>query len=171
MKSLIYTISLFLMIGCQSSEIKTQPIEANSIEGVWEITQIIYQTPGNQFANPTPQAGIFVFTKNYYSMTWNPNDKKHEDYKNKWRPTDNEKIESYNSIVTNSGTYEIIERSLITTPLAAKTPALIGGKATYDFLVNDSSLTLTLSEVVSHDGVYDEEVKNYRTTIKLKRVE
>lgn len=171
MKNFLFIILSIVIIGCQSGELKTQPIEADPIEGVWEITQIIYQTSGNQFANPTPQAGIFIFTKNYYSMTWNPNDTKQEDYKDKWRPTDNEKIESYHSIITNSGTYKIIEGKIITIPLAAKTPAFIGGKAAYDFLVNDSSLTLTLSEVVSHDGVYDEGVKNYKTTIKLKRVE
>lgn len=171
MKSFLFIIISIIIIGCQSGELKTQPIESDPIEGVWEITQIINQTPGNQFANPTPQAGIFMFTKNYYSMTWNPNDTKQEDYKDKWRPTDNEKIESYNSIVTNSGTYEIIEGKLITTPLVAKTPAFIGGKATYDFLVDEKLLTLTLVEVFSHDGVYDEGIKKNKTTIKLRRVE
>lgn len=158
-------------MGCQSGEIKTEPNEKNSVEGVWEITQIITKTPGNQFANPKPQAGIFIFTKNYYSMTWNPNDTKQEDYIDKWLPTDNEKVESYNSIVTNSGTYEIAEGKLVTTPRSAKTPAFIGGKAAYNYLVDENSLTLTLLEVISHDGVYDEGVKNHKTTIKLKRVE
>jgi lipocalin-like protein len=171
MKNFLFIIISTAIFGCQSSELKTQPIEANLIEGVWEITQIIYQTPGNQYANPAPQAGIFIFTKNYYSMTWNPNDTKQENYKDKWRPTDNEKIESYNSIITNSGTYEIAEGKLVTTPITAKTPAFIGGKAIYDYLVNESSLTLTLLEVISHDGVYDEGVKNHKTTIKLKKIE
>ena len=94
MKNLLFIIISIAILGCQSGELKTQPIEANPFEGVWEITQIIYQTPGNQFANPnlTPQAGIFIFTKNYYSMTWNPNDTKQEDYKDKWRPTDKKKL-------------------------------------------------------------------------------
>ena len=171
MKNFLFIIISTAVFGCQSGEIKTEPNENNSVEGVWEITQIIYQTPGNQIANPAPQAGIFIFTKNYYSMTWNPNDTKQEDYKDKWRPTDDEKIESYNSIITNSGTYEIAEGKLVTTPITAKTPAFIGGKAIYDYLVNENSLTLTLLEVISHDGVSDEGIKNYKTTIKLKGVE
>ncbi|MBL1213903.1 MAG: hypothetical protein HND52_11155 [Ignavibacteriae bacterium] len=171
MKNLIYLLTILLTISCQSGEIKTQPIENHPIEGVWKVTQIITQTPGNHFANPNPQAGVFIFTKNYYSITWNPNDAKQEDYKNKWRPTDEEKIASYNSIISNSGKYEIKEGKLITNPVVSKTPSFIGGKAVYDFLVNEKTLTLTLKEVISYDGVYDKEIKNYKITIKLKRVE
>jgi hypothetical protein len=171
MKSFLFIIISIIIIGCQSGELKTQPIESNPIEGVWEITQIITKTPGNQFANSTPQAGIFIFTEKYYSMTWNPNDEQQEDYKDKWQPSDEEKTLGYNSIITNSGTYKLTKGKLETFPQIAKNSAFIEGRVVYDYLVNESSLTLTLVEIISHDGINDERIKNYKTTIKLSRVE
>ena len=104
-------------------------------------------------------------------MVWNPNDARQKDYKDKWRPTDAEKINSYNSIISNSGIYEIKNDTLICFPNSAKTPSFIGGRSIYKFLLDGHNLTLILTEVYSHDDVKDLGVDKYKTTLKLKKVE
>jgi hypothetical protein len=171
MKNIIILVLLLLLSGCQSGETKTQQIEDNIIEGVWKVNQIIYQTPENQFANPEPQAGLFIFTNNYYSIIWNPNAAPQNDYKEKWNPTDSEKVNSYNSSISNSGTYEISGGKLITNPVTANNAAYIGGRISYEFSADENNLTITLAEIMSYDGVKNEKIKNYKTTIKLARLE
>ena len=175
MIKLFINLLVVLLFSCQSSESNTQQNQKInnevSIEGVWKITQIINQTPENQFANPEPQDGIFIFTKEHYSMVWNPNDSRLEDYKNIWKPTDKEKINSYNSINSNSGKYEIKKNKIICKPKLAKIPSFIGGKAIYAFLLDGNYLTLQLENKTSYDGRADKEIKNYKTTLKLIKIE
>ncbi|MFC2084117.1 lipocalin-like domain-containing protein [Bacteroidota bacterium] len=162
---LIFILLSILMVFCAQEKKK------NPVEGVWVITEIKTDGPDYNYFNPTPQPSLIIFTEKYYSMVWMPGDKPPVDNKKKWYPTDEEKINSFNSIIVNSGDYIIRDTTIITYPKVAKTNEFIGGSATYSFEFVDDTLLLKLLDTYSHDGVQDLEILKYRTSLKLLKVD
>ncbi|MCF7825479.1 MAG: lipocalin-like domain-containing protein [Candidatus Marinimicrobia bacterium] len=143
----------------------------NTIVGVWKILTVVYVSGGNVSTIDPALPGLFVFTQEYYSMTWMPGGVLQEDYANLWHPTDAEKVKSYNSIVTNTGRYELSGSELTTYVDVAKTPAFVGGKAVYQCDIKGDEMRLEIKDNVAHDGTRDEAYITFKTIITLKRVE
>jgi len=142
-----------------------------SIIGVWNLISIVYVDGSDVTTIDPALPGLFIFTKNHYSMTWMPLQKQQEDYADLWHPDDSEKVQSYNSIVTNTGRYKRSETELVTYVEVAKTPAFIGGKAIYAFEIKEDELRLEILDNVAHDGTRDESSLKLKTILKLQRIE
>jgi hypothetical protein len=169
MRSILLNLMLLFLIlfSCQKS---MQPV-ARSVEGVWKVVTLHTITPQGKFTNTDPQPGLFIFTREYYSMVWMPRSVKLPDNKQIWQPTDQEKVDQFNSIIVNSGSYTFSDSLLTTIPLVAKTPEFIGGKATYRWSFKKDTLSISVLNIYSHNGIPDEGAIKYRTTIKLLRLE
>jgi hypothetical protein len=160
----ILPLSLFAFLPAQTPSV-------NSLRGVWKVVQIKLELSGKEYVNAEPQPGMMIFTSEYYSMVWMPQDKKQPDNTTIWQPTDIEKIQQFNSIIVNSGSYTLSDSLLTTFPLVAKTPEFIEGKADYHWSVRQDTLQLIVREIYSRDGVLDEGAQKYPTTLLLVRVE
>ena len=169
MKSIasIFIPLLFVSFSCQKT---VQPIP-KPIEGVWKVVTIQNVLPQGKFTNSNPQPGLFIFTGDYYSMVWMPRTVKLPDNKQIWQPTDQEKVDQFNSIIVNSGSYTISDSLLLTVPMVAKTPEFIGGKATYRWSFDNDTLSIAVLNIYSHNDILDEGAKKYPTIIKLLRLE
>jgi hypothetical protein len=139
--------------------------------GVWEIEEIRTVGPDLDATNTDPQPGLYIFTSGFYSMVWSPGRESRKDSARMWEPTDEEKVRDFNTIVVNSGTYETVDSTLIVRPLTAKTPEYVGGHATYTYQVQGDKLRLTLLDTFSHNGIEDQGIARYRTTLWLRRIE
>lgn len=151
-------LSVAALIGCQT------PIQEPSIEGAWRVSSA-RQIDGA--GNSTPigvGAGLILFTKRHYSIAWMSNaaDDIHslskspttdvEAAASRWAISDTERIQRFNSVVVNSGTFEVRGRALITRPVVALVSDFIGGTGTHEFNLNGNTLLLTTRNLQAHDG-------------------
>jgi hypothetical protein len=126
--------------------------DTDGIVGVWQIKGIASQDANEPFADATPSS-IFIFTPRYYSMVWVLSEKPRRAFAERWKPTDEEKIDRYDSFVVNSGTYEIEGSKLTVHPIVARVPEFTGGRLLCEYRVEKDTLQLTFVDECSYDGV------------------
>jgi len=142
----------------------------DSIEGLWRITKITTTTSQGDNTSPHMLPSMFIFTKKHYSIIWMPGKELPQNYEKRWRPTDEEKVQSYNSIIVNAGTYDVDGNVITTKPAIAKTPDFIGGYAKFEYELKDNILKLTRIETMSNDGIQDAGALQVKTTLVLERI-
>ena len=143
----------------------------SAILGAWKLMSVNYVTTGEMTTIEPALPGLYIFAEAYYSMTWMTGRILQEDYADLWHPTDAEKVKSYNSIVTNSGRYELSGTELTTFVDVAKTPAFVGGKAIYSCEIEGDEMRLEILDNVAHDGTQDKAYLKFKTILTLHRVE
>ncbi|MBC8377123.1 MAG: lipocalin-like domain-containing protein [FCB group bacterium] len=143
----------------------------NTIVGVWKLLTVVYLSGGDITTIDPALPGLFIFTDEHYSMTWMPLRDQQEAYADQWHPNDAEKIQSYNSIVTNTGRYELSGSKLTTHVEVAKTPAFVGGTAVYQCDIQGEEMRLQILDNVAHDGTRDEGYLKFKTILTLQKVE
>lgn len=165
MKQRIFFGILFIAISIQLSA------QSNSFVGVWKIVKVIYSLPEGLKENTKLLPSQIIFTKEHYSFIQYPRKEMQKNYEKRWLPSDEEKVESYNSIIVNGGTYSAENSILTIKPEVAKTPNYVGGYAKYEFSFKDEKLFLTLLDIQSNDGVQDSTAPSVKTTLVLEKVE
>ncbi len=143
----------------------------NAIVGVWKLLTVVYVSGEDVTTIDPALPGLFIFTEDHYSMTWMPLKVQQEAYADQWHPNDAEKVQSYNSIVTNTGRYELSGTELTTYVEVAKTPAFVGGRAIYQCDIDDDEMRLEIKDNVANDGTRDEGYLLFKTILTLQRVE
>jgi hypothetical protein len=112
------------------------------IEGVWKITEIVV-TGADASNNANAQPSLIIFAQQHYSMMYVPGNKARTLYKAQ-EPTNDEKIAAFDSLVANTGTYEISGSTLTIHPIVARNPNFMaGGSDKYQFRIEGTTLTLT----------------------------
>ena len=144
----------------------------NQLEGVWKIVEVIVpsQSAGKDTTISTPQPGVLIFTKGYYSIIAIQSGRARtaaEAPKDPQNLTDAEKIARFTEwipFVANSGTYEIKESTILRHPIVAKSVDVMNRQ---DPLADDFSLeganTLRIIPAADRAGI--------RPKVKLIRLE
>lgn len=132
-----FVVGAWALAGAQS---------ASSLQGAWRVTEVVV-TGANAATNSSPQPGLYVFTRQHYSIlsVGGTTPRKGVAPKDPTRLTDAEKIAQYelwNPFTANSGTYQVTGSTLTTRPLVAKNPGVMGGTQTREFKIDGSTLTL-----------------------------
>jgi len=103
---------------------------ANSLIGAWKVE--------------STQPGLYVFTQQHYSFARIQGDKPLPDYPSNDKATDADKVNVFNALYLNTGTYTVTGNMLATKAMVAKSKFAIGGAGNqYEFAVNGNNLTLT----------------------------
>ena len=104
--------------------------------------------------NDEPLPALYVFTPTHYSVMIGSGDVPRATYEGE-NITDAEKIGAYDSIIANSGRYEIDGNTLKTRAYVAKDPNYMGGwpenEVNYEFSVDGD--TLTIRNLVFNPGM------------------
>ena len=144
MKSEMSAIVAILLVGGWAMT----SAQAPSLQGVWRVSEIVV-TGANASTNTSPQPGLYVFTKQHYSIVTVNGTAARKDVspaKDPARLTDAEKVaryEMWNPFTANSGTYEVKGNTLTTHPMAAKNVgAMAGTGQTREFKIEGKTLTL-----------------------------
>lgn len=124
----------------------------HEIVGVWQIKEVARQNGGEPVADMTKRS-IFIFTPHHYSMVWVLSAEPQRAFAERWNPTDAEKIERYDSLVVNAGTYEITESTITAHPIVARIPEFVGGRLVCEYRVEGDSLRLKFVDEYTYDGV------------------
>ena len=89
----------------------------------------------------------------------------------RWNPTDAEKIELFNSLVVNSGKYEIEGSTLTAHPIVARIPDFVGGKLICEYHIEKDTMRLKFVDEYSFDGVQAPWVKSGGLILTLVRID
>ena len=146
----------------------TNQKEAENVVGVWQIKDIGRQNVKGPLTDKT-FPNIFIFTPNHYSMVWVFGENAGRAFTERWKPTDAEKIERFDSMVVNAGTYEISGSTLTAHPVVARIPDFIGGKLICDFHVDKDTMQLRFIDEYSFDGMQAPWVKSGGLVLTLVR--
>jgi hypothetical protein len=104
-------------------------------------------------------------------MVWTFGNEPQRPFIARWNPTDAEKIDRFDSLVVNAGTYEIEGQTLIARPLVARIPDFMGGKLICEYHIEKDTMTLKFVDEYSFDGVQAPWVASGGLVLTLKRVE
>src|SRR5260221_9625828 len=101
------------------------PVAAQSgsrgrLEGAWKVSEIVVIGAG-AFSAPSPNPGLFIFTKTHYSVFVAPVKQPRALFATE-TPTIAEKVAAFESMAANTGTYEISGSTLTVRPMVAKNP-------------------------------------------------
>jgi len=138
------TIAVALFAGAANAQ-----SAAPSLVGVWKVTEIT-GTNGQTVANPQP--GLFIFTRNYYSVVQILG----SDPRRETPPTasDADLVKIWRPFVAQAGTYEVSGSTFTTRPIAAKNPNRMRSDWRYTFSFKLEGDTLTLIEgPAGHQGI------------------
>ncbi len=137
----------------------------DSIMGSWQVSRIDLDYRDKPILEPQPS--MIIFADKHYSIFWTRGESSMRAFRNRWVPTDEEKLKRFGEIVVNFGTYVLEGSELRTYPIAAKTPELMGGVFVYDVSWLDGDLVLTMLDEVSYDNVQNPVFEDYSGQIHL----
>jgi len=144
-------------------------MEPRGVVGVWKVENVARQGGSEPIAGK-PLPSIIVFTSSFYSMVWVFGAEAQRPFAKRWNPTDAEKIERFDSLVVNAGTYEIDGNTLIAHPVVARIPDFMGGKLICDYQIEKNTMMLKFVDEYSFDGVQAPWVKGGGLVLKLVRM-
>ena len=130
----------------------SQEEQAKGVVGVWQVKEIARQG-GSGPITDKPLPSIIIFTRSHYSMVWVFDTEPPRSFATRWSPTDAEKIERFDSLVVNSGTYEVEGNVLTAHPIVARIPEFVGGTLTCEYRIENDVMELKFIDEYSYDGV------------------
>jgi hypothetical protein len=132
--------------------------QSPSLQGAWQVTEVVV-SGANPSTNKTPQPGLYLFTKQHYSILAVNGTSPRKSFEAAADPnklTDAEKMaryEAWDAFTANSGTYEVKGNTFTTKPLVAKNPSVMGGPGqTREFKIDGKTLTLIQKSAAGQPG-------------------
>lgn len=136
-------VVLASLIAVCSFGCRPAPSPENGLLGVWEIQVIENIASSSSSINNSPQPSLAIFTRSHYSLIWMPGTTGMRAFKQRWLPTDEEKIQRYGEIVVNSGKYTQTESTITAQPVVSRVPEFMGGgRLSYEYRVEGDTLSL-----------------------------
>ncbi len=160
---------LIIGMGCAGTipDKKSQ----NRLLGSWKLKKIHWITNDTMYSIPKAEPGIFFFTDSSYAIMWTPTDKPRKPFKILSKPTEEEIIAGFKSIVFNAGRYTFTDSTIVATALIAKVPGFEGGKQFYWYTIDKNHLNLTMYDETYPNGKKPEWFKKYVTTFVLTKID
>jgi len=138
---------LIALAGCSQ-----QAVDAHGpFEGVWIFEAARDVDPSGSETSSLIRASQVIFAEHHYSIIWRVGGDANPPFSVIWQPTDAEKVESFNALRGNAGTYEIADSVLTIHPVVARGDVM-GGYEMATFRVVADTLWLTMTDLVAADG-------------------
>ena len=161
------TLGALATTACGEQAPPEEPAEpTNPLHGVWSMTAI---TDDDGAMIEPSQPGLFIFTEGYYSAVYSLGADLRMLSTTAFVPTTDEMLAQYQTIIVNTGTYDVTGSTITYRPRVAKSPEFVGGHSTMDYVIEGDVLTLSTTSVVSVDGMSPPET--IAGTIRLRRLE
>lgn len=143
-----------------------EPAGESPLDGAWLVTNL--ESPDGEVIEPAGP-GQFLFQDGHYSAVYTVGVTERRESESAFAPTEREKLEQYDTIIVNSGTYTVDGNTVMMRPLVAKSPEYIGGSSTMKFGLEGNRLTMTIQELKSAGGVSPGDAAG--ATMTLRRAE
>ena len=149
-KSFLLLTTMILMNGCQHQAQKP-PID-NPLLGSWKLQSVRWISDERTAQIEQAQPGLFIFDEAHYSLMWSPKQTPRTPFVNLSKPTDEEILSGFRSIVFNAGSYQVSGTQVNATARVAKVPGFEGGQLHYNFHFDNDLLILTMYDETYPDG-------------------
>ena len=157
---------IFTLAACNI----TPKAKNDSLIGAWKVNKVIWKNGEKSAEIEKAQPGVFIFTDRHYSLQWTPTQKPRTPFKILSKPTDEEAISGFKSVVFNAGSYKITEKGLTSTAVIAKVPGFEGGQQIYTLKWQQELLYLTMVDEVYPDGSKPQWSGKVTTTFVLEKL-
>ena len=166
-KAVLASLMAICCVGCWAA-----PSPETRLLGVWQIQVIENITASGSSINNSPQPSLAIFTASHYSLIWMPGTTGMRAFKQRWLPTDEEKIQRYGEIVANAGTHTPSDSTITLQPVVSRVPEFMaGGRLLYEYRVQGDTLILTSLDEYSYDGIQaPSAAAGNRVKLTLKRI-
>ncbi len=141
----------------------------NPLPGAWLITGVEWQSAERTSALTDVQPGLFIFTDDHYALMWSPENQPRNPFQVLAKPTNEEIIAGFRSIVFNGGRYLYSPGKLVTTAVVAKVPGFESGQQFFFVETDEGELTLTFYDEIYPDGSRPEWSGTWKTVFTLKK--
>ena len=141
----------------------------NPLLGAWHLTGVEWRSVERTSALTDVQPGLFVFTPSHYALMWSPVNQPRVPFKVLAKPTDEEIIQGFRSVIFNGGRYRYSGDQLVTTAEIAKVPGFESGQQFFNVVLKGDLLTLTFHDEIYPDGSRPEWAGTWQTVFTLKR--
>ncbi len=165
-RSLTASSAAFLVVVACAPAAVEEPETTGPLEGVWSVVAVD-PMDGSSPVDPS-QPGLYLFAGSHYSAVYTPGPDARVKSEASFLPTEDEMIAQYQSIIVNSGTYDVDGSSLTLRPMIAKSPGFVGGRLTGTFSVSGDTLVLHHEHLFDLDGT---ELADFGETLTLVRLE
>jgi hypothetical protein len=177
MRELILTFGalLFLFLcGCDTSNSSTANAtidrDKTSLQGSWSIEEIHWHTKDTTYSILEAQPGYFLFTEASYALMWTRTKEPRIAFANLSNPTSDEKIAAFQTLVFNSGSYQVRHDTIISEASIAKVPGFEGGRQFYTFKQDRNHLDVTMYDETYPNGSKPEWSGVFTVEFKMKKV-
>ncbi len=130
-----------------------QPPSFGSLEGAWRVLEVQLIGPEGSVTILPHQESLFLFTRDHYSMVYAFGEDPSPPYAERWRPSAEENVARFSSMIVNGGSYRIAEDRIITRPTVAAAPEFVNGEGRFRFRFVADTLELTWDESIAFDGL------------------
>ncbi len=165
-KLIILCLAVMLLMACQKKQLKP---ENNPLLGAWQVVSVAWVSSEQTHTIEQAQPGMFIFNDSHYSLMWSPKRTPRTPFKNLSKPTDEEILAGFKSIVFNAGAYEVNGQEVVATARVAKVPGFEGGQLFYRFEFDGPLLLLTMYDETYPDGTQPDWSGKWQTRFTLER--
>ncbi len=166
----VFGLALLIVLVAATAYPQAPPLPgaalAHPLVGVWSVAT---QTPPTGATIDPSQPGLWIFTKGHYSAVYSIGAEPRPHAASDFNATDEEKVVLFDTIIVNSGTYEVSGSTIRLRPMIAKSQEYVGGRSTMDFEIAGDVLTLTTRSVTSAGGVSPSDASG--SSMTLRRIE
>ncbi len=134
------------------SKIEELQQDDNPMIGSWKIKQIDYIYADTTYVVPMSYEGRLIVSATSYSIMYNPYGRKRKSAETLSKLTDDEIKYAFQTLVFNSGSYELVGDSFVTTADMAKVAGFEGGVQYYRMVEDDESFTITMYDETFPSG-------------------
>ena len=160
---------VIFVISCSKRTVNK--VNQNHLLGSWKMKEIHWKTKDTTYSIAKAEPGIFFFTDSSYAIMWTPTDKPREPFKILSKPTNDELIKGFRSVVFNAGSYTFTDTTVTSTAFIAKVPGFEKGKQFYKYTINENRLRLTMYDETYPDGKKPEWFGKYVTEFVLHKID
>lgn len=156
---------LLALAGCAQPPASDAGNRSGPLQGVWSVVRV---DPSDGSVIDPAQPGLYIFAASHYSAVYTPGPDPRVKSATSFVPTTDEMVAQYQTIIVNSGSYEINGSSFTLRPMIAKSPGFVGGYLTGNFSLSGDTLVLRHEHLFDLEGT---ELPDFEEVLTLVRLE
>ena len=156
-------LSGFVLASCSA------PAVTDPVEGAWEMQSVSWISKERTSGIEKAQPGRILFVDGEYTLMWTSTEKPRVPFKVLSKPTDEETIAAFRSVIYNSGHYSVEGNKLVTKATMARVPGFEGGQQFYEYEIDGDILKLRMVDELYPSGEKPKWSGTWETLFTLKR--
>ena len=149
LRSLAFIGTLVATAGCA----QWTGAQADPLRGAWRVDSMHLISAGRDTVELKVNESLVTFGDGYYSIGYCFGSDRPAAYAERWRPSDEERLARFRTVIMNSGTYRLKGSVIDAKPLFALAPEFVDGRALFSYRFVKDVLELIWEKSIAFDGL------------------